>query len=302
MNRDTAPARVWLAGLLLLAGAAGVRSQGQPSTRLETSVPAVIDAAAAYVKTYQDQLTYVIADETYTQQIRNQVPPDKTMPRSRTLKSELFFLFAPGDRTWMAIRDVAEVDGKPVDHRPDLKSALQTLPAQQVAGTFKTYNSRFNLGHVVRNFNEPTLSLLVLDARYRDSFTFERRRIARTGGATLVTLAFNERKPPWLIRDLSLRPVFSQGELLVEAGTGRIRRALLKAKIGGVQVELTTNYVADPRLGMWVPALFRERYEDGIDAGGARSRLLTSSGQYEEIICEAKYTNFRRFETLARIK
>ena len=163
MNRDNALARVWLPGLFLLGVAAvDVRSQGQPA-RLDTSAAAVVDAAAAYVKTYQEELSFVIADEIYTQQVRNQVPPDNAMPRSRTLKSELFFMFAPADRTWMAIRDVTQVDGKPVDHRPDLKSALQTLPAQQVAGTFKTYNSRFNLGRVIRNFNEPTLSLLVLD-------------------------------------------------------------------------------------------------------------------------------------------
>ncbi|HYN10218.1 MAG TPA: hypothetical protein VES67_22725 [Vicinamibacterales bacterium] len=289
--------------LLIWGLAAGVvHSQNQPPARLDTSAQAVVDAASAYVKEYQDQLTYVLADEIYIQQIRNQVPLDRTMPRSRRLKSELFFMFGPADRVWMAIRDVAEVDRKPVDHRPDLRAALLTLPAPQVAGTFKTYNSRFNLGRVIRNFNEPTLSLLVLDSRYRDSVTFERKRIQRTAGTTLVTLAFSERKPPWLIRDLSLRPVFSQGELIIEAGTGRVRRAVLRAKIGSVQMELTTIYALEPRLGMWVPALFREHYEEGLAPNDARSQLLTTPAQFEDITCEAKYSNFRRFETAARIK
>jgi hypothetical protein len=278
-----------------------VGASGLAQSRPNTSVAAVVEAASTYVKTYQDQLTYVLADESYAQRILNQAPLDTSMPRSRTLKSEMAFMFA--DRTWMAIRDVMQVDGKPVDQRPDLRADLQLLPAPQVAGKFKSYNSRFNLGRVIRNFNEPTLSLLVLDARYRDSFKFERKGAPRqTGGVTLVTIAFSEIKPPWLIHDLGGRPVFSQGELVVEAGTGRVRQAVLKAKIGAVQMELTTVYAPEARLGIWVPAQFREHYEEGVAAGNARTQLLTESGQYEDITCEAKYSNFRRFEAVARIK
>jgi|RhiMethySRZTD1v2_1073278.scaffolds.fasta_scaffold18688_4 hypothetical protein len=288
---------------LALVSATGTGAQVQPpAPRPDTSVAAVVEAAAAYVKEYQDQLTYVIADESYVQRILNQAPLDTSMPRSRTLKSEMFFMFGPADRVWMAIRDVIQVDGKPVDQRPDLRAALQLLPAPQVAGKFKTYNSRFNLGRVVRNFNEPTLSLLVLDPRYRDSVKFERRRVDRTGGATLVTLAFSQIKPPWLIHDLSLNPVFSTGELVIEAGTGRVRQAILKAKIGAVQMELTTVYAPEGKLGLWVPSSFREHYEEGIAMGNTRTQLLTASGQYEEVTCEAKYSNFRRFETTAKIK
>jgi hypothetical protein len=290
-----------LAVLGLALSVAGVQGQ-EPQSRPDTSLAAVVEAAASYVKEYQDRLTFVLADETYVQQIRNQSPVDPKMPRVRRLKSEMFFMFAPADRVWMAIRDVAQVDGKAVDNRPDLKAALQTLPAPQVAGTFKSYNSRFNLGRVIRNFNEPTLSLLVLDPRYRNSFAFERKRVERRGGTTLVTVAFAEQKPPWLIRDLSLRPVFSQGEFTIEAGTGRVRRAVLKAKIGPVQMELTTLYAPETRLGIWVPEVFREHYEEGVATGNARTQLLTSSGQYEDIACEAKYSNYRRFETVARIK
>jgi hypothetical protein len=49
---------------------------------------------------------------------------------------------------------------------------------------------------------------------------------------------------------------------------------------------------------MWVPALFREEYEFGIPT----SSRFASASQYESIFCEAKYTNFRRFATSARIK
>jgi hypothetical protein len=290
-------------GVALFSSAAVAPVGGSPETpqsRQETSIAAVVEAAANYVKEYQDQLTRILADESYTQQIRNQIPADPNMSRSRTLKSEIAFMFA--DRTWMAIRDVMQIDGKPVSSRPDLRADLQLLPAAQVAGKFKTYNSRFNLGRVIRNFNEPTLSLLVLDSRYRDSFKFERKRVGRSGGTMLVTLGFTELKPPWLIHNLDLAPVFSTGELVVEAGTGRVRRTLLRANIGSVQMELTTIYAPEARLGIWVPTLFREHYEEGVAAGNSRTQMLTASGQVEEILCEARYANFRRFETTARIK
>ena len=196
-------------------------------------------AAAAYVKGYQEQLTFLIADEAYTQQIRSQIPDDRT-PKARTMKSEMFFMATPAAGGWMAIRDVIEVDRQPVAGRQNLKVALETLPAAQVAGTFKAFNSRFNIGRTQRNFNEPILSLLVVDSRYLPNFTFERRRVERTRSGTLVTMGFSEKATPTLIRDLQLRPVFSKGEMIVDAATGRVGRTYLLVTIGRVTIELTT--------------------------------------------------------------
>ncbi len=282
----------------LTARAAQQSTAGNP----DLSVDAVVRAAAAYVKDYQEHLTFLIADEAYTQRIRNQIPDDRA-PKGRTMKSEIFFMTAPADGGWMAIRDVIEVDRQPVSGRQNLKLALETLPPAQVAGTFKAFNSRFNIGRTQRNFNEPILSLLVLDARYLPNFSFERKRVERTGSGTLVTLAFNEKKDvPTLIRDLQLRPVFSTGELTVEASTGRVRRAYLRVTIGGVTVELTTSFGNDERMGLWVPTEFQERYEDGVLWPGKAQGQLERATSYEEIVCDAKYSNFRRFEVTARIK
>jgi len=52
---------------------------------------------------------------------------------------------------------------------------------------------------------------------------------------------------------------------------------------------LTTEYAPDEKLGLWVPTVFRERYED--------SRRKAR----EIVLCEARYTNYRRFQTSARI-
>lgn len=263
------------------------------------STRAVVTAAAGYVAQYQPQLTSIVADEVYTQEVVNQSPRDPQMPRVRHMRSEIFFMFAQANRDWMAIRDVMVLDGSTLLDRPDLREALQTLPAGDVAAKFKEYNSRYNIGRTYRNFNEPTLSLLVLDEHHRARFSFDRKRVERTGDTVLVTIAFTEKESPTLIHDPRRGRVFSKGELIVEAGPGRVRRTLLTAKSDAVRLELTTTYSPDVRLGMWVPTLFREDYEYGV---ASNSRRLDSPSEYERILCEARYSNFRRFETSVRIK
>ena len=148
----------------------------------------------------------------------------------------------------------------------------------------------------------------MLDDRHRARFVFERKHAERAGDALIVTLGFTERAEPTLIRDLSLQPVFSTGELGVEAGTGRIRRAVLRVTIGAVSMEFTTEYAPNAGLDLWVPASFRERYEEGVlgmqaqSTPAARRQNLGTQPQYEEILCDATYTNYRRFEVLGRIK
>jgi len=281
--------------LLFLCVGAGVYSSVAPAQTLDMSTRAVVDRAAAYVKAYQRELTSVLADEVYMQDIVVQIPADPKMPRMRTLQSEVFFMFAPANHDWMAIRDVVAVDGKPVGDRPDITEALRTLPARDVAATFKKYNSRFNIGRTFRNFNEPTLSLLVLDDQHRHRFSFDRKRVEND----LVTLAFTEKDSPTLIFDLKRGRVFSKGELIVEARTGRVRRTVLNAKISDVKLQLTTEYSPDKRLGIWVPTVFREQYEYGVATSDS---LSIDRAEYENILCEAKYSNYRRFETTVRIR
>jgi hypothetical protein len=265
---------------------------------MTVSTKDVVKAGAKYVEQYQRDLTAVVADEIYTQAVREQFPVDTSAPSRRTMKSEIFFMFASEAHGWMAIRDVATVDGEPVDDRPDVRRALRTTPASEVAESLKSYNSRFNLGRVFRNFNEPTLSLRVLDDDHRDRFSFDQKQVERNGDAVLVTLAFSERRTPTLIRGVGRGNVFSTGELIVDAATGRVIRTRFAGRIGPVQMELTTVYAADDRLGMWVPVLFQERYQ--YSDGDRKKRDLLST-EREEVVCEARYSNFRRFETSARI-
>ena len=51
-----------------------------------------------------------------------------------------------------------------------------------------------------------------------------------------------------------------------------------------------TTYVLDPRLELWLPSVFTERYEG------------TLQGQKEIDTGRAQYSNFKRYETSGRIK
>jgi hypothetical protein len=276
---------------LVASVAMGIMSLGAPAVRTqppEVSEKAVVAAAASYVASYQQRLTSILADETYVQRIIEQTPPDPDIPRSRRMNSEIFFMFAPVRHDWMTIRDVISVDGRIVQDRRNVREALAALPPFEVASAFREHNSRHN-----------TLSLLVLDGHHRSRFSFDRRRVQRTDDATLVTLEFSERDTPTLIRDPDGRPVHVKGEAIVEAGSGRVRRVQLTAKKDYVRLALTTVYSPDNRLGLWVPSEFREEYELGNPpkAWSPASRVM-----HERILCEATYTNFRRFDTSVRIK
>ncbi|HEY6358441.1 MAG TPA: hypothetical protein VIX35_09365, partial [Vicinamibacterales bacterium] len=245
----------------------------------------------------------------YVQEIRYQTPVDQRMPQSRSMKSEIYFISLPSSSDWMAIRDVQSVDGKTVTDKPNVPNMLATIPAAEVEAKLKAYNARYNIGRTIRNFNEPTLSLLVLQPQRASSVTFEMKGIATSQGVQVATLAFREVGPETVLRDLALKPVLSEGEFLVEVGTGRIRRAQLKAKLGTVKVEFTTTYVQDATLGALLPAVFREQYEDGVyhanslngPVGGGGAAQLQTDAAYEQIVCEAKYSHFRRFEVTGHI-
>jgi hypothetical protein len=252
----------------------------------------VVDAAARYVASYERELTSIVADEVYTQEIRRQVPPIPGAPQRRQAKSEIFFMFMPMERAWMAIRDVLEIDNFSVADGPRVRDALVTLHPVDVGARMRSANASLNIGRIVRNFNEPTLALLVLDPVHKDRFRFDTGKPRRVGSETRIVVEFEERERPTLIRNMKGQPVFISGELEVEPETGRIWRSLVRASIGPVRLELTTEYARDDRLGLILPRTFHERYEEGD----------LNTRDYELIVCEARYSNYRRFETSARIK
>jgi hypothetical protein len=256
-----------------------------PGPQNETSTRALVAAAAKYVARYQQDFAFLIADESYSQ-TRTDAGGHT---QNRLLRSEFFLTYLPADNEWVAVRDVKDVDGEPVANREELRTLLakggeiRGLISQVIAR-----NARYNIGSTTRNFNEPTLPLLLVGEKRVNDVKFDRRSVEKEGGETLAVLAFEERGRPTLVRgpDGSLP---AKGEIVLEPGSGIVRKTTFELDRPGVKVRLTTTYARDPKLDLWLPDVFSERYE-------------SENPISEVVLCEAKYTNYRRFEVTGRIK
>src|SRR5687767_11824919 len=135
-------------GFLAILTSSGLMSAAPAAGRERKNVQRL---AAEYVAAYQQQLTAIVADEAYVQQVRRDAQ-DAGL-RSRSTTGEVFFIFSAPGRGWMAIRDVQTVDGAPAAERADVRQILRTLPAAQVGDRMRSYNARFNIGRITRNIN-----------------------------------------------------------------------------------------------------------------------------------------------------
>jgi hypothetical protein len=241
------------------------------------------DAAAAYLDEYQQQLSFLLADEDYLQQDY----VDGRPPETRHLTGEAFLVFVRSSGAWIFLRDVMAIDGQPVQERDDVRAMLRDPDAPGLARTLTAHNSRYNIGRVTRTFNEPTIGLMVLAPEHRRHTRFDKKQIADDQGTAVLT--FKETDAPTLIRSTRGRPVFASGEMIVETATGRIRHTVMHLRDESIVVTLTTDYAPDEKLKMWVPVLFIEQYEQ-------------RSGRHEIVRGEARYTNYRRFDVTSRIR
>jgi hypothetical protein len=272
---------------LALALAAAASAAG-PQTP-DTSTKGLAKTAAAYVADYQNKMLYVLADEEYTQRTFDQAG---NLMRERLMNGDLWLTFVGTDQhqEWMAVHDVFMVDGDVVPDRKDVRSLISLGQFESVGRELLARNARFNLGGIERNFNEPTLPLLVLEARRLSGFSFDRKSLTTTGDKISAVLAFEEKDPATLIHDTRGRPVKVKGEFELDADTGEIRRTRLEFRIDAVAGELSTVYKKEEKLDLWVPVTFSERY--------ARK----TATNFDRIECEAKYTNYRKFGATAKIK
>ena len=274
-----------IAALVVASAVAAAAAAPQSSTaKLDNSPKALATRAAAYVADYQTKFAFLVAEETYKQTVWRR---DQLLKR-RAMKGELFLTFLRTDHEWIAVHDIAEVDGEPVPDRENLQTLLQSADVIAVGQRVANRNAAFNIGTVSRNFNEPTLALLVFEAKRIAHFKFDRRDFVNLGGVNLATLTFTEHDGPTIVRGSG--PVYSKGEFVIETATGRVRRSVITFREAIVTATLTTDYGPEDRLGLWVPRTFTERYE-------LRDRNLQ-----ETTSCEATYVNYRRFEVTGRIK
>lgn len=274
--------------LMILCVAAVVPLAAQDQVRpVDTSPRAVLAAATAYVQTYQKALEFVLADELAIQEVFD----DRDRRRARRETAGDFFLaWVPADGGWLSVRDITKVDGKPVEAGDDLRGLLNRGSMARIGRAMADRNARYNIGVVTRNFNEPMFALVILDPTHQSRLRFERKSVGRGDAGTYVTLGFTERERPTLVRGVSGNPVFTSGELTLDAVTGRLHRSVVTMRDGPTTAQLTTTFTHNEKLDLWLPATMQERYTH------------SSARLKETVVVESTYTNYRKFEVTARIR
>ena len=234
---------------ILFAVAAVVTAQ----PRVDTSAKAVVAAASAYVESYSAKLQNVLADELATQRATRDVAlPDGMRVTARTTKADMFITFLPAESVWIAARDVREVDGLVVNDPENIRVLMERTPLARLGAVIARKNAQFNIGNISRTFNEPTLALLVMSSKHKERFAFKRERIS-SDASPRITISFREKDRPTLIYGSNGAPVYTYGEILVDAATGRVETTRLELKLGSVKAKIETTYGENQKLKLWVP-------------------------------------------------
>jgi VWFA-related protein len=276
---------------------------------------AALDAAAMYLEQYEHRISAIGAEEAYQQLVTPlpaSVEPSAIQrrmnaanapggPRTRNTRANIMTI-SLGAQGWVAFRDVFEVDGRPVrDREARLVRVLQNITpdsleqARQIAAESARYNLDPDSTHIERTINVPMTALLFLRASNQSRSSFHLGKPERVGGVDCVTLQFDERTLPRLIRTSD--EAAAHGTIWIDmANGGRIVKTEVQMQSGNqpgqssVRSQTTVAYARVDKLDIWVPTVMDETYE------------VTATRQV--VTGHATYSNFREFKvtTSADIK
>ena len=256
--------------------ATAIAAGGWPAHAQEPSLATVLERAGDYVASFQRQLSGVVAEETYIQDVRE--PPMGTVPRAplrsgpmhRELKSDLLLVKPERADRWIQFRDVFEVDGHPVRDRSERLMKLFVEPTPSTASQadqIVSESARYNIGNVMRNINVPVFALLILDSEHRDHFKF-----ARAGNGTpsiagdlktdegIWVIRYEETGHGTMIATTMGRDLPSRGRFWIDPATGRVLMSELVAEDTLVTGTVVVKYQPDVLADLLVPVAMRERY------------------------------------------
>lgn len=266
----------------------------------------VLKSAGTYVAKYEKQFSAVVAEERYSQAIRDasSIAIDARYLRSETAAINL------GGGDWVGFRDVFEVDGRPVRDRDERLTRLflqQTPDMLAQARRIADEGARFNIGNITRTINTPTLALAFLRQENQARSSFKTDGIKTVNRTRAALLVFEERAMPRMIVTEDDAP--AKGRFWIDPGSGRVVRSELTVNSGGASARVTVSYAQQPKMDLWVPVTMDEEYRWTTErktigvpgaSGGTMSTFeshqLPSSGTIEG---HATYTNFRQFKVEA---
>jgi len=249
---------------------------------------ALRDRLDAYLLAYEPQLSALVADEEMTQRIAT-----KGWVTNRRIHSEVAFISLPGDAGWMGFRRVMKVNGKPIKDRG---VPLGQLMAEGVSDDYDQArllladSAAHNLG-APRTINLPNLPLELLHPRNRHRFAQESAGHEKIRGIRTEVVRFDEFATPTVIQQANGGDMKTVVWAWIEPASGRLLRATVNARdarfgIAQFSAVIRVEFKEVPALGLLAPSEMKETFFV------ERNREGTGS---------AKYTNYRRFETSARI-
>lgn len=280
---------------------AGALLAGAPEAEGEDDrLSAVLARTAAYVAEFRQRLSGLVAEETYTQDIRDvgRLTGSPRPHQSRTLASDLLLVRpADGDR-YVELRDVFAVDGQAIRERQsrleDLVKQSTDAAGRQIRDIIAT-SARYNIGSVVRNINTPLMPLQFLDRANQSRFRF--KHVARPSpvfqnaspqapdtpvfrvSVEMWNVEYEERQKHTIIRTTSGDDLPAKGRFWINPATGAVLISELILHGEGVQSMVTVSYQSEPVLGFLVPVEMRETYL----RGGERITGQATYGQFRPL-------------------
>jgi hypothetical protein len=270
------------AAVAVVAIATSASGQPRPPTLND-----VLSRLDAYLERYETTVATVVAEERYSQTLEFKAFAGQ---QTRTLRSDYALARAPGGQAWSGFRDTYEVDGQPVRDRQDRLLALLaegSAASAQQALRITRENARYNIGEAVvtRTTNVPTVALDLIHPRHRSRFAFARSGEEVLDGTPVWVLSYRERGGrPTVVRTPTGRDRRTNGRVWVDPWSGEVLRTEL-SWAEPPQSVIVVEYGRDEAIGARVPITMTEEYHS--DRG-------TVTGH-------ATYTNYRRFQTAARV-
>jgi hypothetical protein len=266
----------------------------------EPSLQAVLSRAAEYVTNFSRQLSGIVAEEFYIQEVRPlYVGSSATRLDRRELRSDFLLVLPAGADRYVEFRDVFEVDGNPIRDRSERLTKLFLDPATKVdqMGAIIKESARLNIGaDIPRNINTPMLPLHFLLPAQRPRFKFSRGSrktpnltgydAPRGGEASfrasteVWVVDFEETRRGTIIRTHEGLDFPAKGRFWIEPDTGTVMMTELVLDRGVVRAVIDVSYESEPLLGFRVPVEMRERY-------------VTKSQRIDGV---ARYGKFRQFQ------
>jgi hypothetical protein len=261
----------------------------------EPAADAVIAKMDAYLESYEPQLSSLIADELLIQEINSTVSrsfsSEDLTPvitrRRRRLASEVAFVALPNDAGWLGFRNVKTVNNLKVQSGDRSLTAALQASSYDAARSLLNTSAAQNLG-LPRTTNLPNLPLEFLHQRNRKRLVSRLDVAERIRGVDTTQVVFVERMTPALIQT----PDGADMPSVVRAWIDHKGR-LLRAEVSTFQASSATasntirvEFTEHKNLGLLVPTEMRETFPVVQPAKGTGV---------------AKYSNFRRFQTSARI-